>query len=68
MTFDQFRKDNAPAFGENERDYFLRLSYELSQFNKHQARQNRKQRWMNRLTTITKALVIRSNPLHVTPA
>ena len=64
MNYDEFLKKNEPAFGESEKDYFLRLSYEYKQLQKQEARAARKAVWVKRLRAVMKALDSTPNLMH----
>ncbi len=62
MTFDEFMKKNEPAYGEVEKQYFMRMSAEYTALVKGEAAQLRKQRWLNGFKELARLLVIEPNP------
>jgi hypothetical protein len=61
----EFRQNHQPAYGEAEKDYFLRISAEYKKLNKREARLVRKNLWMERLSTTARLLVSKPNLLQI---
>lgn len=61
----EFRQNHQPAYGEAEKDYFLRLSAEYNKLTKREARLVRKDLWINRISTTAKLLVSKPNLLQI---
>ncbi|MEH6628031.1 MAG: hypothetical protein V7739_16430 [Motiliproteus sp.] len=68
ISFEEFRKNVVPAFNESEKAYFIRISAEYKQLQKMEARQQRKQQWANRLTSVANLVIIEPNLLRIKSA
>ena len=64
MNYDEFLQKNEPAFGESEKEYFLRLSFEYKILQKAEARAQRKQLLLNRVKSVIKFLDSAPSLLH----
>ncbi|MEH6577100.1 MAG: hypothetical protein V7731_08470 [Amphritea sp.] len=60
-NFDAFLKNNEPAYGETEKQYFLRLAEEYKLQEKAEAKALRKQLWIKRFNSVTKLLAVEPN-------
>lgn len=66
-NFDEFRKENGPAHGESEREYFLRLTNKYRSLHKIEKRKLLLKRLTLQLSSIAKRLIAIPHLRHIKP-